>query len=62
MLTAAAVAGAFTGCSANEKTGVSVPNVTTITSGSVKEEQALFKEDIAGKVGKHIYYSIYLVE
>ena len=62
MLTAAAVACLFTGCSGNDRTNVSRQERTTTTVESAKEEPAPFQEEIAGKVGEHIYYSTYMVE
>ena len=49
----------FTGCSDNDKADVSRPVITTTT---VEEEPDLFQNEIAGKVGEHIYYSTYLFE
>ena len=62
MLTAAAVAGVLTGCSGNDMTSVSRPDITATTASSAKKEPDPFQEEIAGKVGKHIYYSAYMVE
>ena len=62
MLTAAAVAGVFTGCSCNDRTSVSRADITITTASSAEEEPATFQEEIAGKVGKHIYCSTYMVE
>ena len=62
MLTAAAVAGLFTGCSGNDRTDVSRSEITATTVESAEEKTAPFQEEIAGKVGKHIYYSTYMVE
>ena len=62
MLTAALVAGVFTGCSGKDRTDVSRQDLTTTTVVSAKQEPAPFQDDIAGKVGKHIYYSTYMFE
>ena len=62
MLTAALVAGVFTGCSGNDRVDVSKPEITASVAGSAKEEPDRFQDDIAGKVGKHIYYSAYMFE
>ena len=62
MLTAAAVTCVFTGCSNNDNTDGSGPVATATTAESAEEEPDLFQNDIAGKVGEHIYYSTYMFE